>query len=91
MVVVVGGQQSKEGETSRGGVHVEGKVRVKELEAMGREQEVTGRGRQIGEKWAAVTGKQKEGKRNRIKVIGDARGRKGKQRDKHSTQACECD
>lgn len=33
----------------------------------------------------------KRGKRNRIKVIGDARGRKGKQRDKHSTQACECD
>lgn len=26
---------------------------------------------QIGEKWGMVTGKQKEGKRNRIKVIGD--------------------
>lgn len=30
---------------------------------------------QIGEKWGMVTGKQKEGKRNRIKVIGDVKGR----------------
>lgn len=36
------------------------------------------RPRQIGEKWEMVTGEQKEGKRNRIKVIGDVRGRKKK-------------
>lgn len=31
---------------------------------------------QIGEKWGRVTSKQKEGKRNRIKVIGDVKERK---------------
>lgn len=78
-------------------VRVEGKVRVKELEAMGREQERAGGyrgwgwGRQIGGKMGSGDRQTKRGKRNRIKVIGDARGRKGKQRDKHSTQACECD
>lgn len=36
---------------------------------------------QIGEKWEMVTGKQKEGKRNRIKVIGDVNGIKKKKRN----------
>lgn len=36
---------------------------------------------QIGEKWEMVTGKQKEGKRNRIKVIGDVKGIKKKRKE----------
>lgn len=35
---------------------------------------------QIGEKWGMVTSKQKEGKRNRIKVIGDVKGVKKEKR-----------
>lgn len=39
------------------------------------------RPRQIGEKWGLVTGQQKEGKRNRIKVIGDVKERRKKKRN----------
>lgn len=42
---------------------------------------------QIGEKWGMVTSKQKVGKRNRIKVIGDVKGRKRRETVTQTFQA----